>query len=294
MKGFRGEKGVGDLEEPDRDRAPPARRLSDRKTVASSSAEELVINLLRAQRPYTMPLGRRQRLSIALAGVNRRRGRTPAFAALALAFAIVVCGGAFASARLLHWPRWLADRFAPPAAPPLSSTAATTRPRERSAPASPTITSPTTGSPVDPAPVAPAAALPIPPRASATARVPATPSRAFRAVRPPAAPNRPTAPLAKPGNAATPEEDTALALAALRALRRGHDPVHARALLDAYILAHPDGPLAEEALAISIEAAVAHHDPDARALALRYLRLYPNGSFRALARQSVGPSAAGP
>ena len=74
--------------------------------------------------------------------------------------------------------------------------------------------------------------------------------------------------------------------AAMRALRVEHDPVRARGLLARYLAEHANGNLAEEALALSIEAALAHHDGDVAALADRYLRLYPRGSFQALARQA--------
>jgi hypothetical protein len=63
-------------------------------------------------------------------------------------------------------------------------------------------------------------------------------------------------------------------------------PVRARGLLARYLAEHPSGNLAEEALALSIEAALAHHDADVAAVANRYLRLYPQGSFAALARQA--------
>jgi hypothetical protein len=73
----------------------------------------------------------------------------------------------------------------------------------------------------------------------------------------------------------------------MRALRVERNPVRARALLARYLGEHPKGSLAEEALAMSIEAAIADHDADVTALAARYLRLYPQGSFQALARQAL-------
>lgn len=75
-------------------------------------------------------------------------------------------------------------------------------------------------------------------------------------------------------------------LAGMRALRVDHDPARARGLLATYLQRHPNGALAEEALALTIEAAVAHHDGDAAALGARYLRRYPAGPFRALAEQA--------
>jgi hypothetical protein len=73
----------------------------------------------------------------------------------------------------------------------------------------------------------------------------------------------------------------------MRALRVERNPVRARVLLSRYLADHPAGNLAEEALALSIEAALAHHDGDVAALANRYLRLYPRGSFQTLARDAL-------
>jgi hypothetical protein len=77
----------------------------------------------------------------------------------------------------------------------------------------------------------------------------------------------------------------------MRALRRDGDPTLARALTRAYLDRHPHGALAEEALALTVEAAVARRDPDAPSLGARYLRQYPDGPFRGLARKAS--SAAG-
>jgi hypothetical protein len=75
-------------------------------------------------------------------------------------------------------------------------------------------------------------------------------------------------------------EDSSAVVTALEALRNHHDPDRAAELLAGYLAAHPEGALAEEALALSIEAAGARHDPAAIAFADRYLRSYPNGRFR--------------
>jgi hypothetical protein len=88
---------------------------------------------------------------------------------------------------------------------------------------------------------------------------------------------------------APPPEEAALVLAAVRALRREHNPVRAGALLDDYIRRFPQGVLAEEALAVGIEAAVARLDTRAaRLLAEQYLRRYPVGRFVGLARKASG------
>jgi hypothetical protein len=82
-------------------------------------------------------------------------------------------------------------------------------------------------------------------------------------------------------------EDASAVAAAMRALRVEKDPARARALLARYLGEHPNGALAEEALAMTIEAALAHRDTDVSVLAARYLRLYPLGSFAALARDAL-------
>jgi hypothetical protein len=88
-------------------------------------------------------------------------------------------------------------------------------------------------------------------------------------------------PAADPGAA----PDGELVASAIKALRLSRDPTRAAVLLDRYLTLHPDGPLAEESLALSIEAASLAHDPRAAALCGRYLARYPQGRFAALARQ---------
>jgi hypothetical protein len=86
-------------------------------------------------------------------------------------------------------------------------------------------------------------------------------------------------------------EDTTPVLAAIRALRVEANPVRARRLLAGYLDRYPNGSLAEEALAMTIEAAVAHGDGDATVLARRYVRRYPGGHFSAMARRTFdGPA----
>jgi outer membrane protein assembly factor BamD (BamD/ComL family) len=77
-------------------------------------------------------------------------------------------------------------------------------------------------------------------------------------------------------------------MAALRSLRREHNPSQAGALAQSYLTRFPEGVLNEEALAIGIEAAVTRHDAAvATALANRYLGRYPAGRFVSLARKTV-------
>ena len=96
--------------------------------------------------------------------------------------------------------------------------------------------------------------------------------------RPPA-----TSPPAEPES----PDESQLLLNAMRALRIDQDAARARTLLVAYLARHPNGELAEEALVMLVEAAVAHGDRDAARLADRYSALYPNGQFAAQVRRTV-------
>ncbi|HZL19302.1 MAG TPA: hypothetical protein VFG23_16325 [Polyangia bacterium] len=85
-------------------------------------------------------------------------------------------------------------------------------------------------------------------------------------------------------------EDPAYVGEALRVLRTDHDPGHALRLLAKYLKAYPRGMLSEEALALSIEAAMDLGSPNAATFAQRYLKEYPNGRFRDAADQALGRS----
>lgn len=81
--------------------------------------------------------------------------------------------------------------------------------------------------------------------------------------------------------------DAALVHGAVRELRNGGDPERASRLLEKYRAQNPSGVLAEEALALSIEAAAAKGDPDRKRLARQYLAKYPDGRFVAAARRAL-------
>jgi len=90
--------------------------------------------------------------------------------------------------------------------------------------------------------------------------------------------------------AAAPPEEAALVLAGLRALRREHEPTRAGMLLARYLERFPQGVLAQEALAIAIEASLARDDRQATAsLAEQYLNRFPAGRFVHLARKAADP-----
>ena len=82
-------------------------------------------------------------------------------------------------------------------------------------------------------------------------------------------------------------EDATRVVEAIQALRTERDPVRAQALLDEYLKSHPRGVLSGDALALSIEAAAARHDPRAADYARRYLEAYPKGKYCALATRAL-------
>jgi hypothetical protein len=97
----------------------------------------------------------------------------------------------------------------------------------------------------------------------------------------------PSAPIAPPSlpppatrPAPSPAAESALVLEAAQALRRDHDPKRAIKLLDEYRLRYPQGDLAEESLALSIEARSVRGDGAAASQAREYLRRFPQGRFR--------------
>lgn len=162
-----------------------------------------------------------------------------------------------------------------------------------------------------PAPPVPRSSLPLAPRAVESALPTPAPSAvlpdqapepapsAAPSVHPPstarvavAAPA--TAPSVAPAPSAPPkvDEETDLVLDGLRALRREHDPARARSLFSRYLSRHPGGPLAEDALGYSMEAADAQGAPvEAGRLAEAYLRAYPSGRYGVLAeRLKIVPS----
>lgn len=96
-----------------------------------------------------------------------------------------------------------------------------------------------------------------------------------------------TAPPKMASAAAASEENARLLVDAISAMRASHDPQRAWALAGDYLRRCPDGPLVEEALALSIEASTALGDPRARALAARYLGSYPGGRFHEAAERAL-------
>jgi type IV secretory pathway VirB10-like protein len=89
--------------------------------------------------------------------------------------------------------------------------------------------------------------------------------------------------------AEAPAEEASLVLTGLRLLRRNHDSAQAGVLFGRYLERFPQGALAEEALALAIEASVATGEGRAAAgLAERYLARFPSGRFSRLAHKVLG------
>ena len=226
------------------------------------------VELLREAPAHRLKPGERQRVLLGLgrARVVTRRAWPVRVAATVT---VLIAATAIARAGLGHFPRWLTRLAGEPRPSPQADVrplSGVIRHRERAATA--------------PAPAPEIAAPPAP--APAPTKVGAT-RATVNANQPP---RRPATTAERRGG------DGGLVVQAMRALRRDDDPALARALCTAYLRRHPDGPLAEEALALTIEAAVAQHEPDAPALGARYLQRYPNGPFRGLAQQASRPGGA--
>jgi hypothetical protein len=140
------------------------------------------------------------------------------------------------------------------------------------APAEPAlpVTTPTSASSLEQAPRRAAQSLPRLPQAATAKPAPSTDRSLERRAEKP-----------RPG------EDPTQVAEAVRALRKQRDPVRAQQLLDQYLRENPRGALAEDALALSIEAAAARKDPRAAEYARRYLARYPHGRLRSLAERVV-------
>jgi len=255
----------------------PSARLLEPAPGALDEDAAWALDLLRQAPPHRPRAGERQRVLLGL-----RRPRASARHAWAIRWAAVaaalIAATTIARAGLGHLPRWLAA-LAPQRPVETESQAHPKSGVIRHAP--PPATTPAPAPPAAP-PLEPDTAQPFEPEPEP--RFAAPPQATGGAPRP-----------SRPRLAAIDrrDRDSGLVVQAMRALRRDGDPALARALSATYLERHPDGALAEEALALIIEAAVAHPDADARALGARYLRQYPNGPFRGLARQAGRTPAAG-
>ncbi len=232
-------------------------RLSMAEDSVSDPSAQWALSLLREETPYQSPPGRKERAWLALPAERLYR---PAKLRLAFAVAALVVCGFCTSAALAQWPAWLAHALDSivPSAPSPTPAVPVQGPHHTfgERPALPSLL---------PSPAAEPVTMPQSQTSDETAAV-ARPKRVTKAASP---------------------DDLGLLLDAMRALRVERNPTRARALLTAYLDRHPKGELAEEALVMLVEAAVAHHDSDATALVARYHKLYPRGVFRGLVEQSA-------
>jgi hypothetical protein len=251
-----------------------------RNKAAGSSIEALLVDILRSSAPRRPSPADQRRvlehvLSRARTGRAGPRRLLSPVVALALVLALLLVAGVTAAATIRRdWVAWgwRALAGAPTAddktAAPVNGSKLSYGVKRSAA-----------------APLAISANAPFTPAPGATA-APAEPAE-------PPLPEMRVAPTARQAlkaasrlRAASTEDPSAVA-DALRALRNDHDPANASRLLAEYLQAYPHGALAEEALALSIEAAAGRNSPDAAAFAEAYLRQHPAGRFVRVAREAL-------
>lgn len=229
------------------------------KTNPFDPTEEYLADLIRASEPVALSTARKQRV---LNGVLLRQQQPRRSSPLRLLRPVFVVGvlslaGAATAAATIGRRVWNERHPAPAASPPAASAPAVPAKRARSTRVAVAIAE---GSPsLAPEPVASVRPPRRAPKASGRVRVASAPK----------------------------SEDPSRVVDAIHALRNDHDPVRAGRLLSEYLTRYPRGALAEEAVALSIEAAAANHSPAAAAFAERYLRQYPHGRFRHTAEQAL-------
>jgi hypothetical protein len=242
----------------DDDAFAPFGRLADESRAPGETAgvRTRAVELIESLDPISFPAARKQRLLLSLGRGSVKQRWT--WLRPVVVGAVLLGGGAAASAALTGWPARLMRSLETPTSLRSASPSSARPATARAAPMmEPTVI-------VDARPVtAPPAPSPAPVRRSVTE---ARPHRA---------------------QAEPLSDDPSLLVGAAHALRVDRDPELARALAKRYLDRQPRGALADEALAISIEAAIDHHDADAAALSARYLAQFPHGSFRALAERTL-------
>ena len=222
-------------------------RLVEQKE-ASSPAEARLTDLVKAVEPVGVSDSLRQQVFARVLD----RPRVSRWGALllrpAVVFGILLIAGATTAATLGR--SWIVEQFRPTAAP---------------TPPAP---------PYQPAPAATRRPAPIAVPAPAPVAIDPAPVVERTSIR---------APHARPAKG----EDPSRVVAAIQALRGDGDPERAGKLLAEYLKTYPRGALAEEALALSIEAAAARKSPAAKTFATQYLKEYPNGRFHRTAEQAL-------
>jgi hypothetical protein len=227
------------------------------------------LSLLRAVERYEPPPGQKQRVTARLlargSGGRARVMRAP----MALAFLLCAAGASAA----VSGP-WLARSYRA-----LVGASTDAKPSESEVAAKKARTSARAIPRVEPKPQVVADVAPEP-----EAGVGALQPPAQRVVEPASA-REETQSAARARSVAS-SEPASLVFGAMHALRREGRPDRAAKLLDEYRRRYPSGALAEEALALSVEAATLRGDPRAKALADAYLARYPGGQFQKAAERA--------
>ena len=223
------------------------KRLVDDKQ-AEGSAQARLADLVAASEPLTLSDDRKRATLDSV--LQRRRvatARRPLWLRPALTLGVLLVASVTAAATLGY--RWV------------------TRDSPSPAPVAPAVV-----------PAKPQAVRPAPPAAPAADEV-VIPPQVSEASRPA------TKTVVRPRPAKG--EDPSLVVAAIQALRHDHEPARAAKLLADYLRTYPHGALAEEAVALSIEAATESKRPEAKTFAAQYLAQYPKGRFRRIAEQAL-------
>jgi len=239
-------------------------RLSEKRN-AFDPAEEVLADLIRASEPVVVTPARKQRvLNRVLLRQTTRRATGSRLLRPVFVISVLSLAGATATATIGR-RAWI-ERRAPSTAHPAEPLAQVgTKTKHARSKAAPVAENDLAGDTVDEMLDAPAAPEPAPVRV--TLRRPAHVATRSRAVHS--------------------SEDPSRVFDAIQALRTDRDPARASRLLAEYLTRYPHGALAEEAVALSIEAAAARHSPSAAGFAERYLREYPRGRFRHTAEQAL-------
>lgn len=240
-------------------------RLRD-KRVVPGSAEAILVDVIRSSSPVEPSQFQQRRVLERVLDRQRmhRRGAVM-FLRPVVVLGVLLMAGVTAAATFGHG--WIArglrsfGRAAPVEA---MATAPVYRPHRRA-------TEPAEPRGLDPSEAEPEAA----PAPGPAPTVPATRSAPRLAVR------------SHPVRTEDRSEDPSLVVDAIRALRTDHDSRRASTLLAQYLRTYPRGALAEEAVALSIEAAAANRSPSSTSFAAQYLREYPHGRFRRTAEQAL-------
>ena len=214
----------------DDDFAPFGRLVEESRDRAGEAAgvRTRAVELLKSMDPLHLPVGRKQRLLLSL-GRGEVRPRSTWLRPVVVGV-VLLGSGAIASAAFTGWPTRFVRSLETLASPRVDS---------RSTPRLPTVHRGLTIQ-----------------ATAAVESVPVTTPPPPVVVRRPAVENR-----ARRSQAEPPSDDPSLLVEATRALRVDRDPELARSLAKRYLARQPRGALADEALAISIEALPRAVDP---------------------------------